>query len=187
MKRIIMIMLVLVLLVSSTSCNSNANILSIEKAFNYLGQPVTDFPFYGLESGEGYSVSLNNKEDPEILGDDFYDLSINFENNADASGFLGIKDYNVSYITVYFDYCDVDSSDDTETVITGVYFHYDLAGKEYFNKILLKYFESDDFTRTESKDWDYKYTYKYNEDKYVCFGEKYGNYWIHFQHADGII
>ena len=198
MKKIIISLLAICLLFSLIGCNNDEETLSIEKAFNLLDKPITEFPYYNLETCEDYETTLFNneeynkqleliKEEGIAEGDyelfEEYYLEIDFERDADASGFLGIKNHNIDYICVNFEYDLANIYDDAKTKITSIDFYYDEdADKEYINKIMLKYFEkkSDDFTRTENKYVDYEYTYKYNEDKKVCFGKDGFEYMISF-------
>lgn len=190
MKKIGIIILVLVLTLCLVGCsNSNGRTFTIDKTFNLLDKPITEFPYYNMVTNEEYEITLNNREEynrqyDEIkkkgiedgdyeLFEEFY-LQIDFDDMADSSGFLGIKDFNMSNITVYFEYDYESSDDDSETKITDICFRFkEEVDEEYINKIMCTYFEDneEDFVRAESESADYKYVFKYNEDKYVTFGE----------------
>lgn len=190
MKKIGVIISVICFLFCLVGCNNqNEKKLSIEKTFNLLDEPITNFPYYNLKSCDDYEITLFNKkeynkqldliekegieEGDYELFEEYY-LQIDFKSGADASGFLGINDYNVSTITVWFEYEYKSSNDDSETKITDISFGFkDNVNEDSINKVLCKYFEkhTEDFTRNENKTYDYEYVYKYNEDKGVLFGD----------------
>ena len=176
MKKTISIILVLCTLLTLSACkSSNAKKFSIENTFNYLGEPITSFPFYGADSTDNAKIVLCNKEYYEENGlYAGYYLSIIFTEDSKESGFLGVNDYNVDSIWAEFEYNNEYDQTDENTKITSINFGYkDTVDEDEINRHLCKYFEnnSDDFSRTENKHFDYEYTYKYNEDKQVKFGD----------------
>ncbi len=138
MKKTIVILLALVLVFSLTGCNSNAIKLSVEKTINYLGKPITSFPYYDLEDTDDYEIrhsqtaTSSGSNDINTLG-----LRIKFTGTQFSTGFLGVENHKVD--SIYVNCKDVND----KSKITEIRFYYYDYNEEYLDKILRKNIENE--------------------------------------------